>query len=385
MINKDRMPIFLGIAFIWFTTQFGGGFASGRQVYDYFLKFGWYAVFTPVLAQLLQAFVFYYIFKFAHENRVFNYRSFMDKFYGKYKDIMSNFYEILYNITICLATAVAFATGGATLEQLTGIPYIVCTLLIGMGIFGMTIYGAALVRKAASTLSLIIIIGILIVFVPNIIAQLPSIIANISALKMASVSGDIWPAMWRCFIYGVFQLAAVGVYISHAEAFTSKEEIKKSMIVGFLINGLMIGLASIGMFAILDKGIASVKVPTLLLVQTGVGASWMTPIISLLIILGSVSTGVNMIYGVVNRIVASLGKKEDEEQRDKKEKKRSILASLAYVLLTFAIAQLGLIPLVSKGYSYLGYGTIVAIIIPVIIRVILDITKKDEVVVENQE
>lgn len=385
MINKDRMPIFLGIAFIWFTTQFGGGFASGRQVYDYFLKFGWYAVFTPILAQLLQALVFYYIFRFAYENKLFNYRSFMDSFYGKYKGIMSNFYEVLYNITICLATAVAFATGGATLEQLTGVPYIICTLLIGVGIFGMTIFGASLVRKAASTISLIIIIGILVVFVPNIIAQLPSIRANISTLKVSAAPGDIWLAMWKCFIYGVFQLAAVGVYISHAEAFTSREEIKKSMIVGFLINGLMIGLASIGMFAILDKGITSVKVPTLLLVQTGVGASWMTPIISLLIILGSVSTGVNMIYGVVNRIVASLGKKEKEEERLKKEKGRSIFASLAYVLLTFGIAQLGLIPLVSKGYSYLGYGTIIAIIIPVIIRIVLGITQKNEIIVENQQ
>ncbi|MGL5356819.1 MAG: YkvI family membrane protein [Fusobacteriaceae bacterium] len=385
MINKDRMPIFLGISFIWFTTQFGGGFASGRQVYDYFLKFGWYAVFTPVLAQLLQAFVFYYIFKFAHENKLFNYRSFMDKFYGNYKGVMSNFYEILYNITICLATAVAFATGGATLEQLTKIPYIICTLLIGMGIFGMTIFGASLVRKAASTISLIIIIGILIVFVPNIISQFNSIVSNISNLKTSAVPGDIWPALWKCFIYGVFQLAAVGVYISHAEAFTSKEEIKKSMIVGFLINGLMIGLASLGMFAILDKGITNVKVPTLLLVQTGVGASWMTPIISLLIILGSVSTGVNMIYGVVNRIVASLGKNENEQQRLKNEKRRSILASLAYVLLTFCIAQLGLIPLVSKGYSYLGYGTIVAIIIPIIVRIVLDITKKNETLIENHE
>ena len=36
MINKDKMPLAVGIAFVAFTTQFGGGFASGAQLYQYF-------------------------------------------------------------------------------------------------------------------------------------------------------------------------------------------------------------------------------------------------------------------------------------------------------------------------------------------------------------
>ena len=38
MISKDRMPLAVGIAFVAFTTQFGGGFASGAQLYQYFYQ-----------------------------------------------------------------------------------------------------------------------------------------------------------------------------------------------------------------------------------------------------------------------------------------------------------------------------------------------------------
>lgn len=31
LIDKSKMPVAVGVAFVWFTTQFGGGFASGAQ------------------------------------------------------------------------------------------------------------------------------------------------------------------------------------------------------------------------------------------------------------------------------------------------------------------------------------------------------------------
>lgn len=33
LVDKNRMPLAIGVAFVAFTTQFGGGFASGAQIY----------------------------------------------------------------------------------------------------------------------------------------------------------------------------------------------------------------------------------------------------------------------------------------------------------------------------------------------------------------
>lgn len=71
---------------------------------------------------------------------------------------------------MCVAPAVAFATDGATLSTLTGLPYLLCTLIIGIFIFVVAVFGTDLVRRVASVLSVCIIAGLLIVYIPNIIA-----------------------------------------------------------------------------------------------------------------------------------------------------------------------------------------------------------------------
>lgn len=375
MIDKNKMPVAVGVAFVWFTTQFGGGFASGAQLLSYFVKFGIWALLTPVLAQLIGAVFQWYALRYAKNHDTYDYRSFTDSFFGKYKVIFSNLYELVYLFTICLAPSVAFATGGSTMNQLLGIPYIICTLIIGVFIFVLAIYGTDLVRKAASTLSVIIIAGLVVVYFPNIIMQWGAITANIS--EMAAAPAPAGPALWRCFVYAAFQLASIGLLTQHAKAFTSEKEAAKSMIYGFIVNAFIIGMCTLGMIGIAgNPELGNVSVPTLLLVQNGVGASVLTPVISILIILGAVSTAVNMIAGAVERFVNGLEKKENAEAADSKRKKRTITIALLFVLLTFSIAQFGLIPLVNKGYGYLGYLTIFVIVIPFIIRMAMEATGK---------
>lgn len=366
MKNKEILPVYLSVAFVWFTTQFGGGFASGRQIIDYFVSYGWYAVFTPIAVQLIQALVLYKVFKISYEKQLFDYREFTDELYGKTKKVMSPIYEFGYNFALCLATAVAFATGGATLTQLIGIPYLLSTFIIAVAIFVLTIFGASLVRKAATVVSILIVVAMLAVFIPNIIYFAPKIGSNYAVLKANST--PIWPAMWKMILYAAFQVLAIGAYVGHARAFNSVSEIKKSMIAGFILNAVIIMLAVFGIISVYDAdGMLTKAVPNLVMVQNGVGGIVLTPVISILILIGSLSTGVNFIYGIVERIVNSLGKHEEEAIKETKVRKRSIMVSIAYVAVTFAIAQFGLIPLVAKGYSYLGYISIVVVIIPVIL------------------
>ena len=35
---QSKMPLAMGLAFVAFTTQFGGGFASGAQIYQYCME-----------------------------------------------------------------------------------------------------------------------------------------------------------------------------------------------------------------------------------------------------------------------------------------------------------------------------------------------------------
>ncbi|MCI6277081.1 MAG: hypothetical protein MR639_10145 [Clostridium sp.] len=371
MIDKNKMPVAIGVAFVWFTTQFGGGFASGAQLIQYFVSFGIWTLITPILAQAIGAIFQWYALRYAKKHDTYDYKSFNDSFYGKFAPVFSNLYEIVYIMLLCLAPAVAFATGGSTMQELTGLPYMVCTVIIGAFIFLITMYGTDLVRKAASTLSVIIIVGLLVVYIPNIIAQWGNITSNISS--MAAEAAPAGPAMWSCFIYSAFQLASIGLLVQHAQSFKSEKEAKTSMIYGFIVNAGIIFLSTLGMIAIVDNpALSTANVPILILIRDGVGSSFMTPIISILIILGSISTAVNMIAGVVQRVTNSFEKPEVREKANGKPTKMTIFTALGFTILAFGIAQFGLLPLVKKGYGYLGYVTIAVVIIPYVIRMVME-------------
>lgn len=47
--------IIWGVAFVWFTTHFGGGFASGAQIYGYYVRYGVWCLFMPAVAMAYNA------------------------------------------------------------------------------------------------------------------------------------------------------------------------------------------------------------------------------------------------------------------------------------------------------------------------------------------
>lgn len=137
---QSKMPLAMGLAFVAFTTQFGGGFASGAQIYQYFINYGIWCLILPAVTQGLYALFFWYGMRYAYKHKTYDYRSFSDSLYGKTKPVMSNLYEICYLIMIGTASAAAFATGGSTLQTLFGIPYWLCTLIIAAFIFVIALF-----------------------------------------------------------------------------------------------------------------------------------------------------------------------------------------------------------------------------------------------------
>lgn len=292
MNKKSVMSAQFALAFVWFTTHFGGGFASGSQVVNFFIDYGWYAVLTPLFSQVLLAITFYYVWKHALEHKVFDYRSWTDSFYGPTKKVMSNVYDIIYNLTLVTATAIAFATGGATIKEVLGTSYILNTLIIAAIIFLLTIFGANLVRKAATGIAIAIIVGVLVIFIPNLIHFWPDMIKNVGMLKNGGAvkSGGITSALWQSIVYAGFQASVLGAYISHASTLENKKEAAKASLIGLLINGGIITLVSLGIIAFYAPGMSKVTVPTLVVVNNGIGSSWMRPLVSLLIVIGSISS-----------------------------------------------------------------------------------------------
>ena len=375
--SKSKYSIILGVAFVWFTTHFGGGFASGAQIYSYYVRYGVWCLITPAIAMIYNAVFFAYCLYFARKHEVYDYRSYNNALYGRFAPVFSNLFEVLYICVMCVAPAVAFATGGATLSTLTGLPYLVCTLVIGVFIFIVAIFGTDLVRRVASVLSICIIVGLLIVYIPNIIASSHEI--SQTASTMNSDAFPLGKALYSAFLYGTFQLANVAVFVQHARSFDKPEDAVKSVGIGCVINIIMMTVVVLGIMTVASNpDMAKQSVPTLFMVQSGVGSRFLTPLISVLIILGAVSTAVNMVAAMVARICNKKPAKPaiSPAAGPARITRKEIIAALICCLADFGIAQFGLLTLIQKAYSFLAYLAIPVILIPYVVRMIWERTKK---------
>ena len=368
MSKKNKAgSMILGVAFVWFTTHFGGGFASGAQIYSYYVRYGIWSLFLPLFAMAYNGVFFAYCLYFARKHEVYDYRSYNNAFYGRFAPLFSNLFELLYLCVMCVAPAVAFATGGATLSTLTGLPYLLCTFLIGAFIFVVSVFGTDLVRKVASVLSICIIAGLLIVYVPNIIAGAGNIADTVSAMKAADL--PFGKALYAAFVYGTFQLANVAVFVQHAKSFERPEDAGKSMVLGTVLNALMMIMVVLGIMTVYQNPeMSRQSVPTLFMVQQGVGSRFMTPLISVLIILGAVSTAVNMVAAMVKRIHDGLAKRRGNTETPGKITRTQILAAFVCCIADFLIAQFGLLTLIQKAYSILAYLAIPVILVPYVVH-----------------
>ena len=159
--------------------------------------------------------------------------------------------------------------------------------------------------------------------------------------------------------------------ISAIMAYAYKENIPVVCRGAFLCNFLAMELSIIGLLAVaFAADLATASVPMLTLVQQGVGTGVLTPLISILIILGAISTAVNMISGIVTRCVNAVEKNMTSEKKLQGHLARNAVFTLIFTFLAFSIAQFGLMTVVKKGYAYLGYAALITLFIPFLIHAI---------------
>lgn len=314
----------------------------------------------------------YYSMVIATRFGTYDYSSWSRKMYGGIGFLAVPLYEIFVNAILLLATSVAFATGGTILSKLFGTSYMVNTFCIALVIFGFTIYGSELVRKSAAVVSVMLIVSMFIIYLPNIIYYFPKILQNMEAIKSGAIAikgpDSFWDALWWGVKYGTLHCAAIGAYIVHAQVCPNKACLRKAIGIGILINSLIMYLAYFGILAFVDQGILKEAVPALFVVMHGVGGSWMTTLVSACIVVGSVSTGVALVFGTTNRLVAFFGRNLDEAAKARRQRGHAMISSSILVVICWLVAQFGLIPLIGKGYGSMGWVTLFLITVPTVLR-----------------
>lgn len=404
-IDWRAVLVFVSIAF---SSQCGGGFASGSTPWTYFFKntgfFGilpevtqsYFCLLGPLVVAIINCAVIYFFMKFAMDFRAFDYGTFLEKYGERFwggilVKPLKYVYEINFNWTLIVCMALAYSTSGSALAQLTGIPYLATTFIVGIIMFILCMKGTDLVRKNAVFMSAVIFISLVVVHVPNIIynistgklaAERAVMAAEMNASVAAgagSVAKYLIVALIWAYIFSGQNLAGFGAYVNHASIFNNKKTLRVAVVLSVIANWAFLEMSVVNLAsnysAIYDGWKNGVAVYSIMIVQQG-WAQGAIKVISLTLItvaifFATISTAINYAQGFNDRVLNwyQARIKEDPEVSAAKRNKRGAILTFAYIVVTWAISQVGLTALVAKGLTAASLIILFTLILPTIINV----------------
>lgn len=342
-----------GVASVWFGAHVGGGFATGNQTMNFFVKEGWYTFWMPILIIGIIALVYRETMIMARNHKAYDYRTLSKKLYEPYDKVLSIVFEICYIIIVLLATGGSIA-GAAALFADFGLSYNLGVVITGTILFILTIFGANLIRSASSLMTIIIVICLTLICYIGISANSGNFI-ELTTTRYSTES--IWHALWLGLKYAGFQAIVWSIVISVCQPLKTDKEINHTTIVGFILNSVMIVLSCMMLFAWLP-GTTGETLPILYICKQ-IGKDWLVFVYTIVLLLAFISTGISCVFGAITRFENLIKVPQNITVR------RGLL-SLCCMILSMAISLFGLTAIVQIGYGYTGVLGIFVVIIPVL-------------------
>ena len=138
---KNGIGIGFSMAAVWFATHCGGGFATGNQEVNFFVKYGWFAAFLPIIAMILLGWSHRNALVLAKDFKTYNYKSYGDALFHPYEKYFSLVFEFGFIMLVACGVSTSIAGAGSLLKTTLAIPYGVGIVMVGIVLLLLTTYG----------------------------------------------------------------------------------------------------------------------------------------------------------------------------------------------------------------------------------------------------
>nr|WP_031369836.1 membrane protein [Clostridium botulinum] len=341
------------VAAVWFGAHVGGGFATGNQTMNFFVKYGWHSIWLPAVIIIIIGLTYRESLVLANYG-TYDYKSWSKKMYEPYDKFFSVIFEIGYLMIVLLGTGGSIA-GSASLMETYGVNYLVGVLITGGIFYILTIYGSELIRKASTIITVLILIFLTIIVIVGIVNNSGNLSHLVSTKYSPSSFGTV---LYSGLRYAGYQAFVVAIVLSASDTLKSDKAINKSILLGIILNGVMIILSCIMLLAWMP-GAQKETIPILYICKR-LNSGFLLFSYSVVLFLAFVSTGIGCVFGAVARFEHVFKKPENI-------KKRRGLISFVCMVLSMAISLFGLTKIVVIGYGYVGIIGIFAVVIPCIV------------------
>ena len=356
--GKKTIPAFIGVACVWMGTHFGPGFASGAQMNIYYVKYGIFGLFMPLVAMLILGVSLYFTIEYSRIRNRHNFNDYVKDLYSPYQKVMAPLFDFCYLFTVVCALGACLASIGSLLEAFIGLPYWIGIGMIIAVILLMSIFGSEIVRILSSYMMFIVSGLILLIVIMAFATGTVDLEGALASSKENIPDQSFGKALWSAVIYASFQATIICNICSETDTLKNKSESKKSVVAGYIGNVVLMTLVIIMLFGVTNSYDVLGETLPLYSILDHIGYKWLTIVYLVLVVLAVASTGVGFIYSGIARFGKVVPVKNE----------RARGAAIAIVLMVGCAlaASFGLTALVSKGFTALGYLNLPIMIIPAI-------------------
>lgn len=347
------------MAGVWFATHCGGGFATGNQEVNFFVKYGWYAAFLPIIAMLLLGWGHRNALVLAKDYKTYDYKSYGDALFHPYEKYFSMVFEFGFIVLIACGVSTSIAGSGALLKNSLGIPYGIGILIVGLILLLLTIFGSDLIIKVLNIKTYFLIVTLFILCVLGL--QMGSFHFRQVMVTNETFGKDFGEAVWYMLIYVGFQSFTVLPIISVSHNIKTTKECNLFMLLGTLLNGVFLVMICIMLLGFTPE-VLDQTLPVYF-VCSQFGLPWLKALYTIILFVALLGTAVSLVFSTVARFEPVwVGRGIFESLWT-----RRLTISFITLLLCTGISVFGLTNIVVKGYGSVGYIGFFFVLLPEII------------------
>lgn len=337
----------------------GGGYTTGREIVEFGAKYGalgWLGGVGIFIGFTIMAIL---MFEFARKFKGYDYRALLKELIGPFWFL----FDIVYLLLAILIIAIMASATGEILHETLGFHYWAGVILIIVIVGILNFYGKGLIERFKTFGTLALMIGYLIFATLVISSTWEHAFDVLKSGDTSFMTGNvsIFAVLWTGILYVGYNLAVYPAALFSIKRQTSR---KDAVLAGLIAGVLMTIPWFLTYFSIMghypSEEVLGATVPWLVMLQG-------FPVI-IMVIFGVVvgwtliETASGMIHAFVDRLDAQM---QDFSKKRLTATQKGAIA-VGTLILAVILAQVGIIDLISKGYTAMAYAMIVVFAIPLL-------------------
>jgi len=329
----------------------GGGYATGRELAEFFLPSGpWGGIFGMLLAMAVWSLICTLTFLFARTTNSMDYRTFFGQLLGPGWVVFEGAYFCLVIVMLSVFAAAAGAIGAAVF----GWPTIAGTLLLILLIAAVTAFGNESVERMFKYVT-VFVYAIFAVFIILSLTHFSDRIADTLAIPYPTTGWALGG-----LTYSVYNAVSAIIILP---ALRHQQSRKDAVIAGMLCGPLAMLPALLFLICMVAyyPSITTEPLPSDFLLNR-LQLPVFHALFQLMIFAALLETGIGAVHAI-NERVALVARARG---RPFGQRARLLLAGAVLIISVFVAARFGLVDLIARGYRFLAYVFMAVYVLPLV-------------------